>query len=114
MDWLNSVKCHKHHTLSPSSEGCCGGRVNTAMDAQAPIPPTRSLTLDLPPSCMQFCPLHPAYFVVGTYNLQKDDNAGGQVHHVGSEDDSGTIAKKPQSRDGSLVVFRVDGEDLSV
>ncbi|PNY25437.1 Protein MSN5 [Tolypocladium capitatum] len=83
------------------------------MDAQAPVPPTRSLTLDLPPSCMQFCPLHPAYFVVGTYNLQKDDNAGDQVRHGDSEDDNGATAKKPQSRDGSLVVFRVDGDELT-
>ncbi|KAI1826301.1 hypothetical protein F4861DRAFT_497835 [Xylaria intraflava] len=76
----------------------------------------RSLTLDLPPSCIEFCPAHPDYFVVGTYNLQKEeptnvDNDGGSSDH----EDSHEAMKKPQSRNGSLVVFRLgeNADDIS-
>lgn len=60
----------------------------------------RSLHLDLPPSCIEFCPAHPDYLVVGTYNLQKEESA------VAEEPTQETV-KKPQSRNGSLVVFRL-------
>ncbi|KAM4057970.1 hypothetical protein HRG_011078 [Hirsutella rhossiliensis] len=52
-----------------------------------------SLTLELPPSCLQFSPSNSAYFLVGTYNLHQQDAAAGA----------------PQGRDGSLIVFRIDG-----
>ncbi|KJZ72391.1 hypothetical protein HIM_08194 [Hirsutella minnesotensis 3608] len=68
------------------------------MDVQSATPSKASLTLDLPPSCAQFSPVHRAYFVVGTYNLQNDD--------------SGPDCGKSQSRNGSLVVFKVDGDDF--
>lgn len=73
-----------------------------------------ALTLGLPPSCIQFCPAHPNLFVVGTYNLEKNDDA-----QTGKEDDNGDddreqviATKTPQSRNGSLVVFKVDGSKL--
>lgn len=59
-----------------------------------------SLALDLPPSCVQFCPSHAAYLVTGTYNLQQDS--------------PGTCTGAPQARNGSLVVVRIDGDQLSV
>ncbi|KAI0893166.1 hypothetical protein F4806DRAFT_499359 [Annulohypoxylon nitens] len=74
------------------------------------IPPLRSLTLDLPPSCIEFCPGLPEYFVVGTYNLQKESEDPGVV----AGDDTGDngeqqqqAAKSVQTRDGSLVLFRL-------
>lgn len=79
------------------------------MDAAAPILSKAALTLDLPPSCVQFSPRHPDYFVVGTYNLQKDDPAGGP-----DEGSDAGGARRPQSRNGSLVVFRVANDELSV
>ena len=67
-----------------------------------------SLTLDLPPSCIQFCPAHPEFFVVGTYNLQKGDTQETQ----GEDDESVAAAKTPQSRNGSLLVFKLNGTEL--
>ncbi|EKJ67549.1 hypothetical protein NXS19_010263 [Fusarium pseudograminearum] len=72
-----------------------------------------SLTLGLPPSCIQFCPAHPDLFVVGTYNLEKnEDNV--QEHKEDDDDDEHvtTTSKTPQSRNGSLLVFKVDGTKL--
>lgn len=65
------------------------------------------LNLDLPPSCVQFCRAHPRYFVVGTYNLEQDD-----PKPAGEEQEDSSVVKKPQSRNGSLVLFRVEGDDL--
>ena len=60
------------------------------------IIPTCSKILDLPPSCIEFVPGFPKYFIVGTYNLQKDIDTG----------------SLPQSRTGSLSLFRIVGADL--
>lgn len=62
-----------------------------------------SLILDLPPSCIQFCPAHPKYVVIGTYNLQRDEDESAPKE---------TEDKKPQSRNGSLIVFKLNGESL--
>ncbi|KAI1438164.1 hypothetical protein GGR50DRAFT_641891 [Xylaria sp. CBS 124048] len=72
----------------------------------------RSLVLDLPPSCIEFCPAHPDYVVVGTYNLQKEEPTA--IDNDGHSDDGGTrdAVRKPQSRNGSLVVFRL-GENTT-
>lgn len=64
------------------------------------------LTLDLPPSCLEFCPSHTEYFVVGTYNLQKEDAPVEQGANTQSEAET-TETKKPQSRNGSLLVFKI-------
>ncbi|KAF7545654.1 hypothetical protein G7Z17_g9005 [Cylindrodendrum hubeiense] len=69
-----------------------------------------SLTLDLPPSCIQFCPAHPELFVVGTYNLERDETAG----QTNGGEEEGSAAKTPQNRDGSLLVFRIDGTELTL
>ncbi|KAI0475006.1 hypothetical protein GGR56DRAFT_644158 [Xylariaceae sp. FL0804] len=68
----------------------------------------RTLTLDLPPSCIEFCPAHPDYFVVGTYNLQREDT-GGAADPDASDDgvEQHQSPKKPQNRNGSLIVFRL-------
>ncbi|KAK4136215.1 hypothetical protein BT67DRAFT_440363 [Trichocladium antarcticum] len=66
--------------------------------------PGKSLELDLPPSCVEFCPAFPSYFLVGTYSLQLEDaNAGGGD----GEDGQATHARQPQNRNGSIVVFRL-------
>ncbi|KAK6854743.1 WD-40 repeat-containing protein [Apiospora arundinis] len=75
----------------------------------------QSLTLDLPPSCIEFCPTHPQYFVVGTYNLQKDDGAPTEDINADSDDDDDTIqvaARQSQNRNGSLVVFQLDDDEV--
>lgn len=61
-----------------------------------PISSIEWQTLDLPPSCIEFCPAHPDYFCVGTYNLEKDEaRAQGNT-------------SRPQNRNGSILVFKVD------
>lgn len=98
-----------------------------AVNTLEPLPkPTRVMgpevfPLALPPSCIEFCPAHPDYVLVGTYNLQQDgeDYTGtanvpggdekiqGSVEVKEEPDDrqGGMPATKEQSRNGSLVLF---------
>ncbi|KAJ4411349.1 hypothetical protein N0V82_009000 [Gnomoniopsis sp. IMI 355080] len=71
----------------------------------------QSMILDLPPSCIEFCPAYPDLFVVGTYNLEKSEEsqtAGNQTPEEQEEDPqaSGTT-KQPQSRNGSIILFQL-------
>ena len=63
-----------------------------------------SFKLDLPPSCIEFFPLKPEFAVIGTYNLEKST----------SEDSSKPkeASKTPQQRNGSLILIRVDGDNV--
>ncbi|KAI1489681.1 hypothetical protein F5X96DRAFT_597279 [Biscogniauxia mediterranea] len=91
------------------------------MQKSTSIAPLRSLTLDLPPSCIEFCPAHPDYFVVGTYNLQKEEVSSLEKEEEENDDDEEQQRKdttattsKPQNRNGSLVLFRLtDKSDIS-
>lgn len=78
------------------------------------ISSTQSLVLDLPPSCIEFCPAHPDYFVVGTYSLENSDDAKTTVEDGGDDDAGGDLsdasaAKQPQSRSGSIILFQLRG-----
>lgn len=70
------------------------------------ISPIKSLELPIPPSCVAFSQEHPDYFVVGTYLLEKD------AHGESSGDPAETIA--PQQRSGSLILYRIDGDEMYV
>lgn len=75
------------------------------------ISSTQSMILDLPPSCIEFCPAYPDLFVVGTYNLEKSEQPDTveDEEKVDEEEDlqtSGT-SKQPQSRNGSIIVFQL-------
>ena len=76
------------------------------MEPEKPVSSRQSLVLDLPPSCLQFSRKHPDYFVVGTYNLQKDT-----VSTESPPDDTPDVdaptEKKSQSRNGSLLLFKI-------
>ncbi|KAF7540500.1 hypothetical protein G7054_g1395 [Neopestalotiopsis clavispora] len=65
-----------------------------------------TLTLELPPSCIEFCPAFPEYFVIGTYDLQKDEGA------QANEETSATNQQQSQTRHGSLVTFRLIGDKV--
>ncbi|KAM7193761.1 hypothetical protein V8F20_008236 [Naviculisporaceae sp. PSN 640] len=71
----------------------------------------QSTHLDLPPSCLEFCPIHPSYFLVGTYNLQKNDapaEPDDQDEHEDKQKDEEQLAKaKLQSRNGTILVFNL-------
>ncbi|KAF2004316.1 hypothetical protein P154DRAFT_56212 [Amniculicola lignicola CBS 123094] len=80
---------------------------------------SKTLILDLPPSCIVFWPQHPQYAVIGTYNLdktsgeEKGEDEESSEEPV-SEDDQSQIGKKSQKRDGSLILVQVDGDDVRI
>lgn len=85
-------------------------------DSDESVSYSQSLILDLPPSCIEFCPAHPSYFLVGTYNLQKEEyqkDEGGDGDDDNNEP-SGNQAKQPQSRNGSIIVFQLREGKVSV
>lgn len=65
-----------------------------------------TLTLDLPPSCIEFWSRDSQYAVVGTYNLEKEDGSGlsDPAQHEGQ--------KKNQQRNGSLILVRVQDDTV--
>lgn len=65
--------------------------------------------LETPPSCLEFSPVTPEYFVVGTYHLER--NESGAAEKDSETDDESPIAAK-QNRSGSLEVFRLQGDSL--
>ncbi|KAH7371229.1 hypothetical protein BKA66DRAFT_469941 [Pyrenochaeta sp. MPI-SDFR-AT-0127] len=67
----------------------------------------KSLTLDLPPSCIEFFPLNPQYAIVGTYNLQKE---GGQEPSDGAQ----VVHSKGQQRNGSLILVKVIDNNVEI
>ena len=70
------------------------------------ISSTKTVILDLPPSCIEFWPQDGRYFVVGTYYLEKPADV------EGVNPDGAQTANNPQKRSGSMVLFRVDGDDV--
>jgi diphthamide biosynthesis protein 7 len=62
----------------------------------------QSLTLDLPPSCIEFCPRDSQYAVIGTHNLEKPD----------AEQAAGNEGSKGQVRNGSLILVRLAGNKV--
>ena len=69
-----------------------------------------SFKLDLPPSCIEFFPLNPEYAVIGTYNLEKPE----EEESAGSAPHDGKVSKKNQQRNGSLILVRIQGDNVYV
>jgi diphthamide biosynthesis protein 7 len=67
-----------------------------------------SFKLDLSPSCIEFFPLKPEFAVIGTYNLEK------QTEEETSEIVPEKELSKTQQRNGSLILVRVDGNNVYV
>jgi diphthamide biosynthesis protein 7 len=67
-----------------------------------------SFKLDLPPSCIEFFPLKPEFAVIGTYNLEK------QPSEESAESSPNQEPSKTQQRNGSLVLVRIDGNNVYV
>jgi diphthamide biosynthesis protein 7 len=68
-----------------------------------------SFKLDLPPSCIEFFPLKPEFAVIGTYNLEKQPSEESAESSPKQEEPS-----KTQQRNGSLVLVRIDGNNVYV
>ena len=65
-----------------------------------------TLTLDLPPSCIEFWPRDSQYAVIGTYNLEKGEEGSGLSDPAQHE------GRKSQQRNGSLILVRVEGDSV--
>ncbi|KAG9692423.1 WD40 repeat-like protein, partial [Aureobasidium melanogenum] len=77
------------------------------------ITSSQSLVLDLPPSCIEFCPTSRDYFVVGTYFLKKKEQDASVENATGEEEEKSEDAdKKPQTRTGSLILFKIEGDEV--
>ncbi|THX83359.1 WD40 repeat-like protein [Aureobasidium pullulans] len=74
----------------------------------------QSLVLDLPPSCIEFCPVARDYFVVGTYFLEKKEQeaTAEDTTENNNDEESEEVEKKPQTRTGSLILFKIDGDKV--
>ena len=68
-----------------------------------------SIILDSQPSCLEFSCFNPEYFVVGTYVLEQDEKSDSDRNEILEQDES---PRKPQNRSGSLILFRLQGQNL--
>lgn len=85
--------------------------MHDAKEGPEPISAIQSLRLDLPPSCVEFCPVHPSYLLIGTYNLQKEEDT--PAADEGADDGLPAAGQvKAQNRNGSIVVFRMTDKAL--
>lgn len=83
----------------------------------ASIASTQTLTLDLPPSCIAFCPAQSDLFVVGTYFLHpqaKPSPNSGAVDGAVDADDEKEDDNRPveAKRTGSLILFHLEGDTM--
>lgn len=76
-----------------------------------------SLVLDLPPSCIAFCPTQPDLFAVGTYYLhprEGSQNKNGISVREEAEDIQTSITSAPQKRSGNVILFRLENDGVTV
>ena len=82
---------------------------DTADDAPS-IASEHTIILDLPPSCVEFSPLHPHYFMLGTYCLEPDAETAS--HTTSLQQHDGQIRRQTQDRRGSLTLFSLTDDVL--
>ncbi|KAG8162760.1 hypothetical protein KVR01_007238 [Diaporthe batatas] len=73
----------------------------------------QSMILDLPPSCIEFCPRYPSLFLVGTYYLETSEAESKETEtdEDGVEVEVEVEARQAQSKSGSILVFELkDGQ----
>lgn len=81
-------------------------------DTSDDVPSIRSdhsIILDLPPSCIEFSPLHSESFVVGTYYLETES---GTSHTTSIQQNDDQIKSSVQNRRGSLMLFVLQDQNL--
>lgn len=67
----------------------------------------QSMILDLPPSCIQFCPRYPSLFLVGTYYLETSEAEPREIEKDEDGDEIEVEARQAQSKSGSILVFEL-------
>ena len=67
----------------------------------------QNVTLDQPPSCVEFLPSHQDFFVVGTYHLHASLEKG---EDLSSNESQATV--NAQSRSGSLVLLNWESSNM--
>lgn len=72
-------------------------------DQTRPISSLMTEFLDQPPSCLEFCPGEPDYFVLGTYLLQEKREELGE--HESEENSAASIK---QTKTGTLQLWRLN------
>lgn len=88
-------------------------KVHLKVTSMATVTSLSRLTLDLPPSCIAFCPTAPQFFVVGTYFLhptndeKQHTDRGAHGTHDGEDSSSETVPTSQQRRCGSLILFQL-------
>jgi hypothetical protein len=85
--------------------------INITVDAakfSENVMPICTTTLDRPPSCIEFSPIDTEYFVVGTYQLEKEN----YIHPGHDSELEVSEQGKPQFRTGSLDLFRIVDQEL--
>ena len=68
-----------------------------------------SITLDSQPSCLEFSPHNPEYFVVGTYVLEENKKPEFDRSETSGK---GETSCTKQNRSGSLILFRLQEQNL--
>ncbi|KAK1056085.1 hypothetical protein LTR12_014686 [Friedmanniomyces endolithicus] len=81
------------------------------------ISSTRSLTLDLPPSCIAFCPTKPHLFIVGTYHLHDSTPTNEAPTPPTTNDEASDhqddTSNPSQTRSGSLILYELNGDEIA-
>ena len=95
--------------MSPSSEPNPGLDTAQGEDVEEATVSSISIKLDSQPSCLEFSPNYPEYFVVGTYVLKENQSSGPDGSESLEQDE---ISRPKQNRSGSLMLFRLQGHNL--
>ena len=71
------------------------------------ITPILSLTLGMPPCCLEFCPIDPEFLAVGTYKLLEPVNDVDAQQQAEEDKTAGEGVSNTQKRIGELYLFRL-------
>jgi len=82
-----------------------------SLDEAVNIRSTHTLILEKPPCCLEFAPQASNYFVVGTYNLVKEEEHEEIVEDVIDCEGKDQEPRK-QIRDGSLILCKVVKDEM--
>lgn len=82
-------------------------------DVAIQVESTQTLILEKPPCCLEFSPLFPDYFVVGTYNLvREEDHEDERAAEAGTGESEDVVKARKQTRDGSLILCRLGPDGM--